>query len=92
VAPPASTPVDFVAQLAAFRDHLAHARSAGSLDDATFDAARAEVDIASRALASNTPQGRRTFVLALKRLRGLIADVTDLATKIAALISVTKGL
>lgn len=91
-APVASTPADLVTELAAFRDHLVLARSAGSLDDATFGAARAEVDIASRALASNTPQGKRTFVLALKRLHGLIADVTDLAMKIAALISATKGL
>jgi adenosylhomocysteine nucleosidase len=92
VAPPVSTAVDLVAELDAFRDHLLLARSAGSLDDDTFDAARAEVDIASHALASDTPNGKRTFVLALKRLRGLIADVADLAAKIAALISVAKGL
>lgn len=88
----ALTPADLVAELAAFRAHLMLAHTTSSLDKATFEAARAEVDIASRALASNTPKGKRTFVLALKRLRGLIADVTDLATKIAALISVTKGL
>lgn len=92
VTPPASTPADLVAELAAFRDHLTLAHAAGSLDNATFDAARAEVDTASHALASDTPQGKRTFVLALKRLRGLIADVADLAAKIVALISATKGL
>lgn len=89
---PVLPPADLVAELAAFRDHLAQAHTAGSLDDATFDAACHEVDAASQALVSKTPEAKRTFVLALKRLRGLIADVADLATKIAALISATKGL
>jgi uridine phosphorylase len=91
-APPAPATMDLVAELAAFRDHLARARSAGALDDDTFHDACAQVDIASTALASNTPEGKRTFVLALKRLRGLIADVAELATKIATLVSAARGL
>lgn len=91
-APQASTTVDLAAQLAAVREQLKRERTAGSLDDDTYKAAQAELDIASTALDSTTPERTSTFVLALKRLRGLIADVTDLATKIAALIAAAKGL
>jgi nucleoside phosphorylase len=89
---PVLLPADLVAELAAFRDHLALARAAGSLDEVTFDAACSEIDIASQALVSKSPEGKRSFVVALKRLRGLIADVADLATKIVSLISAAKGL
>lgn len=67
-------------------------RCTGALDDTTYQAAQAELDIASKALETNTSEGKSTFVLALKRLRGLIADIADLATKIATLIATAKGL
>lgn len=89
---PALPPTDVVSQLRAFREHLVQARDAGSLDQITFEAACTEIDTASEALASDSPNGKGSFVVALKRLRGLIADVADLATKIAALISATRGL
>jgi adenosylhomocysteine nucleosidase len=90
--PQPSSAADLVAELAAVRDHLVRERSTGMLDDTTYQAAQAELDIASKALEANTPEGTSTFVLALKRLRGLIADIADLATKIAALIAAAKGL
>lgn len=92
LAPRRSAPDDLGPALANLRDHLVHAHSTGSLDDATFDAAHAEVDIASRVLASDMPQGTQTLLLALKRLNGLTTDVTGCATTISALISAVKGL
>jgi nucleoside phosphorylase len=91
-APQTATTVDLAAQLAAVREQLKRERTAGSLDDDTYNAAQAELDIASTALDSTTSERTSTFVLALKRLRGLIADVADLAAKIAALIAAAKGL
>jgi adenosylhomocysteine nucleosidase len=91
-APQAPTAADLVTELTAFRHQLVREHSTGRLDDETYEAAQAELDVASEALKSNTREGKGTFVLALKRLRGLIADVADLATKIAMLIAAAKGL
>lgn len=90
-APPAE-PADLASELAVVRDLLARERSAGRIDQPTFEAAQAELDTAADALATSTPEGRSRFVLALKRLRGLIADLTDLATRIAALLVTAKDL
>jgi nucleoside phosphorylase len=84
--------LDLVAELKALRGDLSRERSAGRIDTTTYEAAQEELDIASKALDGSAPGSGRTFVLALKRLRGLIADVADLATKIAALIAAAKGL
>lgn len=87
--PPAD---DLGRELATLRDLLARSRSTGSIDDATYNAATAELDIASKALEDNTPERRNKVVLALKRLRGLIEDVSELATKIGAVIAAAQGL
>ena len=86
------TSSSLVTELAAVRDLLNRERSAGRIDDPTYEAAKTELDIASEALATGTAEGKSTFVLALKRLRGLIADVTDLATRIVALLVTAKDL
>lgn len=91
-APQAPTTAGLAGELAAIRTHLMRERSAGNLDDATYEAAQAELDIASKAMATDTPEDKGRIVLALKRLRGLIADVADLAAKITALIVVASGL
>jgi len=92
VAPTASSGIDLVRELAVFRDLLVRNRSAGSLDDVTYEAAAIELDIASEAAQEKTAEGQSKVILALKRLRGLVADVTDLATKIAALIAAAQGM
>ncbi|ONI91657.1 hypothetical protein ALI144C_00910 [Actinosynnema sp. ALI-1.44] len=61
------------------------------LHDATY-AAAAELDIAGKALEDKTPHGRSKVVLALKRLRGLVVDVTELSTKVVAVIVAVQGL
>ena len=91
-APQASTRSGLIAELALFRERLIRERSIGNLDEATYEAAHAELDIASEALDADTPEGKSRLFLALKRLRGLIADVADLAAKIVSLITAAKGL
>ncbi|MGW4056932.1 phosphorylase family protein [Amycolatopsis sp. NPDC004747] len=83
---------DFAAELAILRAELKRERSRGQLDNATYEAARNELDIADEALESPTPESHKTFLLALKRLGGLIGDLAGLAAKIAALITAAKGL
>ncbi|MFF4594166.1 purine phosphorylase [Amycolatopsis sp. NPDC001319] len=89
--PPSPTTADLAAALTSIREQLSREHARGRLDGETYDAARAELDIAGGALESPTPEGRKTFVLALKRLGGLIADLAGLAAKITALVSVAKG-
>lgn len=78
-------PAGLGAELRAFRELLAQSRAAGSLDESTYDAARAELDIADRRV------GSEAIVLPLKRLRGLIADLPELAARIAILITTAVG-
>ena len=90
--PQASSSADLVAELAAIREQLIREHSSGSIDSTTYEAARTELETASKALASDTSDGRNAFVLALKRLRGIVADVTELVTRIVALLAIAKGL
>lgn len=83
---------DLVAELSALRELLMRKRSAGDLDEVTYEAARAELDIADKALAERTPEGQSRLVTALKKLRGLIEETAELAAKVAALITAAKGL
>lgn len=87
-----SEPADLAAELSALCDQLVQECSTGNVDDATYAAARTELDSAHEALAEKTPEGNSRLVLALKRLRGLVANVGDLAVWIAALITVGEGL
>lgn len=84
--------VDIASELAALRDQLARERTTGNIDDETYEAASQELDIARKALVEETPEGNSAFVLALKRLRGLVADIAGLTAQVAALITAVKGL
>jgi adenosylhomocysteine nucleosidase len=90
--PQPANPAGLAAELAAFRTLLLRERSAGRIDETTYAAAQTELEIATEALGSDTAEGKSRFVLALKRLRGLIADVADLATRVAALLVTAKEL
>ncbi|KJK42827.1 purine phosphorylase [Lentzea aerocolonigenes] len=77
--------VDLAAELRTFRGLLACERAAGNLDELTYEAARAELDLADRSA------GGREAVLPLKRLRGLIAELPELAATLAAVITAAVG-
>ncbi|WP_016698684.1 MULTISPECIES: 5'-methylthioadenosine/S-adenosylhomocysteine nucleosidase [Actinoalloteichus] len=86
------TPKGLAVELASFRSYLEAERARGALDESTFRAAAAELTIADTSLQSAEPEKKSHFVLALKRLRGLVSDITDLATKVTALIAAASGL
>lgn len=92
VAPSISGAPDLAAALRDLGADLARQHSSGSLDADTYQAAQAELDIASAALPADNPEGKSRVVLALKRLRGLIADTAELAVKVTALITAASGL
>jgi nucleoside phosphorylase len=83
---------DFATELLRLRRDLEREHSRAQLDDDTYEDACSQLDIADKALASDTPEGRKTFVLALKRLGGLIAELAGPAAKLAALVTAAKGL
>jgi adenosylhomocysteine nucleosidase len=78
-------------QLAELRDQLQRARAAGALDDDDFSAAEAELTVADKLLAE-TPPNHRSLKTALKRLLGLVSDVTELASRLTTMINAVKRL
>lgn len=85
-------PIDLDAAIADLRDRLKQAHRDGQLDDDTYAAAESELDVADDCIREGTPHGRSTLVVTLKRLRGLVADVSELAARLAAIIAVAKVL
>lgn len=83
---------DLRAQLADLVRALADHRAAGRIDEATFAAAGAELAEASTHAASADAAGRGTLVLALRRLKGLVEDVADLATRVTTAIVAARTL
>lgn len=85
-------PADLKAEVAAFRRRLEQVHSAGQLDDETYSAARTELDIVTDCIEDHTTEHQGILMVALKRLRGLIADVADLATNVAAIITLVRSM
>ncbi|WP_438803334.1 5'-methylthioadenosine/S-adenosylhomocysteine nucleosidase [Frankia gtarii] len=85
-------PASMADALADLRTQLRQAQSAGQMDNATYTAAQTELSVADNAVAADTPDSRNTLILALKRLRGLVADVADLTAKLAIVIALAQGL
>ncbi|WP_446210894.1 5'-methylthioadenosine/S-adenosylhomocysteine nucleosidase family protein [Micromonospora sp. IBSANI012] len=92
VGPDGDRPVDLTAGIAELRDRVRKAHRDGQLDEETYAAAESELDVASDCLKEDTVRSRGTLMVTLKRLRGLVADVAELAAKLAALIAAAKGL
>jgi nucleoside phosphorylase len=78
--------------LAELRMLLDRHRADGALDDDTYTAAQTEIAAAETALSDPDQATRKKSVLALKRLKGLVGDVTDLAAKTAVIITAVNGL
>ncbi|CAM4185339.1 5'-methylthioadenosine/S-adenosylhomocysteine nucleosidase [Nocardiopsis rhodophaea] len=88
----ARTP-DLATDLEEFRSELVRERSSGALDDATYMAADAELQLARKALEGNTPaEKKKGSVLSLKRLRGLIDGVPGLEAKVDGYIAAAQGM
>jgi adenosylhomocysteine nucleosidase len=83
------TLLDDVAQL---RLLLERARADGEVDDDTYRAAERELDAIDDSLPPVTGQDRTTTLLSLRRLRGLLLDVAEVAAKVTAVISVVQSM
>ncbi|MBY8870503.1 5'-methylthioadenosine/S-adenosylhomocysteine nucleosidase [Micromonospora sp. PLK6-60] len=85
-------PVDLAADLAELRRHVKQARLDGHLDEETYAAAESELDTATECLPASEPDKKGALLVTLKRLRGLVADVAELAARLAAIIAVVRGM
>ncbi|MER6811047.1 5'-methylthioadenosine/S-adenosylhomocysteine nucleosidase [Spirillospora sp. NPDC000708] len=79
------------AVLADLTARLEQARDAGVIDEDTHRAARAELDDAREALHA-TPRNTGAVTLALKKVRGLVADVAALAAEVASVLGLVRNL
>ncbi|MGC4869377.1 purine phosphorylase [Micromonospora sp. DT53] len=87
----ADRPTNVAASIADLRTHLKQAHLDGQLDEETYAAAESELHTATECLTATTPEKRSGLIVALKRLRGLVSDVTELAARLAAIIAVVRG-
>ncbi|MFE2496809.1 purine phosphorylase [Streptomyces scopuliridis] len=90
--PKETSPTDLVAELDGFREHLKRHHAEGALDDDTYREAQAELGFARRAARENTPESPKRATMALKRLRGLIAEFPELVARLAPLVVVAGDL
>ncbi|MGI5272433.1 purine phosphorylase [Nonomuraea sp. CA-218870] len=89
--PPLGRTADPAAQLAELRDRLVRARQAQEVDEDTFTAAEEEIAVAAESLAESTQRGRSKAMIALRKLRGLLAEVAELAAHVSAVIAAVRG-
>ncbi len=85
------TSMSLADELAAFGQNLRRAHAAGEIDRDAFESAQAELAVVDQSLAANDSTGPRRVVLALKKIRGLVGDVTNLTQQVTTLISLGKG-
>ncbi|GAB7048632.1 5'-methylthioadenosine/S-adenosylhomocysteine nucleosidase family protein [Catenuloplanes indicus] len=90
--PGAGEPGDVLARIDELRTQLRRAQADDRLDEHTYKAAEAELTIAADSLATGAAGERGTGLVALKRLRGLVIDLSDLAAGVAAVIALVQGL
>ncbi|MCU4748091.1 MULTISPECIES: 5'-methylthioadenosine/S-adenosylhomocysteine nucleosidase [unclassified Streptomyces] len=90
--PKVTGPADILAELEAFREHLRRHHAEGVLDDDIHREALTELGHARRAARENTLESPKRVTMALKRLRGLIADFPELAARLAPLVVATGEL
>src|SRR5262249_8963690 len=86
----ASGPPNLTAAIAHLSDGLKRAHRDGQLDEETYLAAESELDVTAECLAEDSPGSTSRLMVALKRLRGLVTDVSELATQLVAIIAAAK--
>ncbi|MGW0879969.1 5'-methylthioadenosine/S-adenosylhomocysteine nucleosidase family protein [Streptomyces sp. NPDC002671] len=84
--PKVTSPADLVAELDGLREHLKRHHAEGAVDDDTYREALAELGFARRAAKESTPESSKRATMALKRLRGLIAEFPELVARLAPLV------
>ncbi|ANH92801.1 MULTISPECIES: 5'-methylthioadenosine/S-adenosylhomocysteine nucleosidase [unclassified Streptomyces] len=84
--PKVTGPAGLAAELDVLRTRLKHHHAEGSLDDDTYREALAELGFARRAAREHTSESSKRATMALKRLRGLIAEVPELVAMLAPLV------
>ena len=79
-------------QVADLREALLAARESNELDSETFAAAEEELSKVAGHLVGPVDVERGKVVVALKRLKGLVEGVANLAGKVAVIITAVQGL
>ncbi|MEV0660433.1 5'-methylthioadenosine/S-adenosylhomocysteine nucleosidase [Actinomadura luteofluorescens] len=87
-----TAPADPTKAIAGLAARIQQARTAGQLDEDTYQAAQAELAAANEALLTTAPQDMGAVTLALKKVRGLVADVAILAAEVGTIIALLQGL
>ncbi|CAL9300570.1 phosphorylase family protein [Streptomyces sp. SudanB182_2057] len=82
---------DLVAELDGFQGLLGRTHAEGVLDDDTYREALVELGLARHAARENAPESIKRATIALKRLRGLVADSPELVTRLAPLVVAAGG-
>jgi adenosylhomocysteine nucleosidase len=90
--PTAERPDDLPTAIIELREQLEHALTAGEVDGELYSAAIEEIDTAEAALREPNPKSRKKAVLAMKRLGGLVGDLTGFATRVSLVIAGVNGL
>lgn len=80
---------DIAGELADLREQVRKAHDAGALDADDYAAAESELTVADGSLAT-IPPDRRALKTALKRLLGLVGDVSELASRVMTIIDVVR--
>lgn len=75
----------------ALRRALDAAHTHSQVDDGTYADARQALDEAAQLTEPADEEERNAFIRALRKLKGLVEDVSGLATAVAALIAVVAG-
>ncbi|SEC72294.1 Nucleoside phosphorylase [Streptomyces sp. 2131.1] len=86
-APQESRPMDLIAALNGFRATLGQHHTEGAIDEDTHREALVDLDSALRSAGENTPDSSKRAAMALKRLRGLVAECPALMAELAPLIA-----
>ncbi|GLY32536.1 5'-methylthioadenosine/S-adenosylhomocysteine nucleosidase [Kineosporia sp. NBRC 101731] len=84
--------LDLAKEIKQFRLDLDQARREGRLDEATYEAAAAELAVVDASIISEKPASTGLVVVALKKLRGLVGDLADLASKLSTILTLVRGL
>ena len=88
----ADRPPNLAASLGELRRDLKQAHRDGGLDNDTYEAAEAELDTAAECVREGVAGSRSRLLLALRRLRGLVGEVAELAARLAGIIAAVKAL